>query len=168
MRKAIILSENSGIKQHFYKYSFTLLIGYSLLAITLIACSHPAQNRRRIPEPKEPKPAEQVMSDMKTVLRLTDEQEMNIHPIIEEQVKKRNELVKKYQGRGRPGRDSLRDELKELRVSTENRLQYFLTNDQMIRYGYMQQEEDQRIADGTGEKTQEEPGQEKPKGRGRR
>ena len=168
MRKAIILSENSGIKPHFYRYSFALLFGYSLLAITLIACSHPAQKRRQIPEAKEPKPAEQIMSDMKTVLRLTGEQEMNIRPIIEEQVKERNELVKKYQGRGRPGRDSLRDELKELRVSTENRLQYFLTNDQMIRYGYMQQEEDQRIAERTGEKTQEEPGQEKPKGRGRR
>jgi hypothetical protein len=168
MRKAIILSENSGIKPHFYRYSLTLLIGYSLLAITLISCSHPAQNRRRIPEAKEPKPAEQIMSDMKTVLSLTDEQEMNVRPIVEEQVKKRHELVKKYQGQGRPGRDSLRDELKDLRVSTENRLQYFLTNDQMIKYGYMQQEEDQRIAGVTSEKTQEQPGQEKPKGRGRR
>ena len=168
MRKAIILSENSGIKPHFYRYSFALLIGYSLLAITLISCSHPGQNRRRIPEAKEPKPADQIISDMKTWLRLTDEQEINIRPIIEEQVKKRHELIKKYQGRGRLGMDSLRDELKDLRISTENRLQYFLTNDQMIKYGYMQQEEDRRIAGTTSEKTQEEPGQEKPKGRGRR
>ncbi len=105
---------------------------------------------------------------MKIILMLTDEQEIKIRPIIEEQVKKRHELIKKYQGQDRPGRDSLRDELKDLRISTENQLQYFLTNDQMIRYGYMQQEEDQRIAGTTSGKTQEEPGQEKPKGRGRR
>jgi hypothetical protein len=168
MQDAVILSENSGIKPHFYKYSFILLIGYSLLAITLISCSHPAQNRRRIPEAKEPKTAQQIISAMKTVLRLTDEQEIHIRPIIEEQVKKRNELFKKYRGQGRPGMDSLRDELKDLRISTESQLQYFLTNEQMIKYGYMQQEEDQRIAGITSGKTQEDTSQEKPKGRGRR
>jgi hypothetical protein len=105
---------------------------------------------------------------MKTALRLTDDQEVNIRPIIEEQVKKRSELIKKYQGRDCPRTDCLKDQLKDLRISTENQLQYFLTNDQMIQYGNMQQEEDQRITGITSEKTQEEVTQEKPKGRGRR
>jgi hypothetical protein len=168
MRNPIILSDNLGVKPHFYKYSFILLIGYSLLASTLISCSHPVQNRRRITEVKEAKTADQIISGMKTTLRLTDEQEVNIRPIIEEQVNKRNELIKKYQGRDCQGTDCLKDQLKDLRISTENQLQYFLTNDQMIKYGNMQQEEDQRIMGITGEKTQEGVGQEKPKSRGRR
>jgi hypothetical protein len=105
---------------------------------------------------------------MKTEIGLTDEQEVNIRPIIEEQVKKRNELIKKSEGRDCHGPDCLKDELKDLRISTENQLQYFLTNDQMIKYGNMQQEEDQRIIGITSTKTQEEVTQGKPKGKGRR
>ena len=168
MRKAIILSGNLGVKPHFDKYTFIMLIGFSLLTSTLISCSHPVQSRRRITEVKEAKTAGQIISGMKTELRLTDEQEVNIQPIIEEQVKKRNELIKKYQGQDRQGLDSLRDELKDLRISTESQLQYFLTNEQMIKYGYVQQEEDQRIAGNSSGRNQEEGGQEKPKGRGRR
>lgn len=119
-------------------------------------------------EVKEAKTADQIISGMKTEIRLTNEQEVNIRPIIEEQVKKRNELIKNYKGRDCHGTDCLKDELKEVRMSTENQLQYFLTNEQMIKYGYIQQEEDQRIMGITSEKTQEGVGQEKPKGKGRR
>jgi hypothetical protein len=157
-----------GWQTAFFKYSFVLLIGYLLLASTLISCSHPVQNHRRTPEPIEAKTVGQIMFDMKTGLRLTDEQEVNIRPIIEEQVKKRNELIKKYKVRGRVGMDSLGDELKDLRISTESQLQYFLSNEQMIEYGNMQQEEDQRIVEMSNGKSQEGAGQEKPKGRGHR
>ena len=168
MRKVIIFSGNIAVKPHFYKYSIIMLIEYSLLAFILMSCSHPVQTRRRTPEVKEAKTAEQIISDMKTELRLPDEQEVNIRPIIEEQVRKRNELIMKYQGRDCHGTDCLKDELKDLRISTENRLQYFLTNDQMIKYGNMQQGEDQRIIGVTRAKTQEDVTQEKPRGRGRR
>jgi hypothetical protein len=164
----MIFCRSSDVKKHFNKYSCILLMAYSLLAISLISCSHPGQNRRRIPEGKEPKTAEQILSDMKTELSLTDGQAVNIRPIIEEQVKKRKELIQKHRGQGRPGLDSLKDELKDLRINQEKQLQYFLTNEQMIGYGYMQQEEDQRIAGATGGKVPEEAGQEKPRGKGRR
>jgi hypothetical protein len=167
MGNPMIFGVHSDVKKHFYKYSCFLLMAYSLLAISLISCSHPSQNRRRIPEIKEPKSADQILSDMKTELSLTDEQGVNIRPIIEEQVKKRKELIQKHRGQGRPGMDSLRDELKDLRINQEKQLQYFLTNEQMIGYGYMQQEEDQRIAGTSGGKIPEEAGQEKPKGKGR-
>jgi hypothetical protein len=167
MGNPMIFGVHSDVKKHFYKYSCFLLMTYSLLAISLISCSHPSQNRRRIPEIKEPKSADQILSDMKTEVSLTDEQGVNIRPIIEEQVKKRKELIQKHRGQGRPGMDSLRDELKDLRINQEKQLQYFLTNEQMIGYGYMQQEEDQRIAGTSGGKIPEEAGQEKPKGKGR-
>jgi len=168
MWKAIILSGHLGIKPQFYKYSLIMLIGYSLLASTLLSCSQPAQNHRRKTEVKEAKTAGQIISAMKTELGLTDEQEGKIRPIIEEQVKKRNELIKKYHGRDCLGTDCLKDELKDLRISTENQLQYFLTDEQRIKYGNMQQAEDQRIIGIPSTNTQEEVIQEKPKGRGRR
>jgi len=168
MWNAVILPKKLGFRPHLGKYCFILLMGCSLLAVTSISCSHPSKDRRRIPEPKEAKPADQIISDMKTSLGLTVEQENNIHPIIEQQVIKRNELIKKYQGQGQKGLDSLRDDLKDLRISTESQLQYFLTNEQMIKYGELQREEDQRIAGNSSGKTQEETAPEKPKSRGRR
>lgn len=165
MRKVITFPGSLSVKPHIYKYWVILLMGSLLLASALISCSHQVQNPRRRPEAQEAKTADQIISEMKPGLRLTDEQEVNIHPIVEEQVRKRDELIKKYKGRGRQGMDSLRDELKGLRIGAENRLQYFLTNEQMIKYGYMHQEEDQRIS---SEKTQEEQGQRMHKGRGRR
>jgi hypothetical protein len=168
MRNEGILSKKLGFRPQLGKYCFILLLGCLLLAVTSISCSHPSQNRRRIPEPKEAKPADQIISGMKTSLGLTDEQENNIRPIIEQQVIKRNELIKKYKGLGQKGLDFLRDDLKDLRISTESQLQYFLANEQMIQYGELQREEDQRIAGNSSGRTQEETTQEKPKSRGRR
>jgi hypothetical protein len=102
---------------------------------------------------------------MKGRLNLSDEQQVQVRPIIEEQVEKRNKLIKKYQRQGRQGVDSLRYELQDLRISAESQLQYFLTNEQMIKYGNMQQEEDERIS--KGEVQEEEPPKAR-KGRGRR
>jgi hypothetical protein len=161
-------TDNSGVKPYSGKFPFILLTGTLLLASALISCSHPAQHHRRNPEPIETETAGQIIFRMKARLGLTDEQEVNIRPIIEKQVKKRKELIRKYKGRARSGMDSLEDELKDLRISTESRLQYFLSNEQMIEYGNMQQEEDQIIVGRSSEKTQEGAGQEKPKGRGRR
>ncbi len=167
MEKAIV-SRAVGFILHLYEFALVLLIGCSLLAVTSISCSPPAQHRRRTPEAREAKPADQIITSMKANLALTEEEEIRVRPIIEDQVKKRNEFIVKYQGRGRQGMDSLRDDLKDLRISTASQLQYFLTSDQMIQYGELQREEDQRIAGEGGGKAPEESSQEKPKGKGRR
>jgi hypothetical protein len=101
---------------------------------------------------------------MKRQLNISNEQEVNIRPIIENQVKKREELTRKYQAQDHQSLASLRDELRDLRIITEKQLQYFLTSEQMINYGYMQQEEDQRIS--SARRQEERP--QMPKGRGRR
>ena len=168
MNKVTVFPKYFTYESIFADRFLTLFLVGLLSTSTLISCSPHAQNRRPITEVKEAKTAGQIISDMKTEIRLTDEQEVNIQPVIEGQVKKRNELIKKYQGRDCHGTDCLKDELKDLRISTENQLQYFLTNDQMIKYGNMQQEEDQRIIGKTSAKTQEEVTEGKPKGRSRR
>ena len=113
---------------------------------------------------KEAQTADQIITQMKSGLQLSDEQEGHIRPIIEQQVQERNMLMKKYAGRDRQKMEALRDDLKDLRISTEKQLQYYLTNEQMIKYGYMQQEEDQRLSSSNVPK---EEGQTMPKSRGR-
>jgi hypothetical protein len=138
-----------------------------LLASALVSCSSKPQNRRQNPETRIVKPADNIILEMKMDLNLSDEQELKIRPIIEEQVKKRKALIEKFQGQGFPGLESLRSELKNLRIDIEKQLQYFLTNEQMLKYGKMQQEEDQRI---TGEKPPPKEPEAQPtrKGKGRR
>ena len=147
-------------------YGFLIIaIVCMILECTLVSCTSNTKKHRRISETKEVTPADQIVMEMKSGLNLSNEQESNILPIIEEQVKRRKGLIEKFKGQGHPGLEDLRYELKVLRISTENQLQYFLTNDQMIKYGNMQQEEDQRI---TSEKPKEQEGQQMRKGRGRR
>ena len=128
-------------------FSGTAIVGPLLLSITLMSCSTHVQNRRRVPEMRETKTADQIMTEMKDRLHLTEEEEVKVRPIIEKQVKGRKELIKKYEAQGYKRIDSLKDELKDLRIRTASQLQYFLTSDQMIEYGAMQQEEDQRISE---------------------
>lgn len=165
MKNGTIFSANWGVETHCYSYLFIILTASFLLASTWVSCSSKAQSRRQNPETKIVKPADHIILEMKIDLNLSDEQELKIRPIIEEQVRKRKELIQKFQDQGRPSLESLRAELKDLRISTERQLQYFLTNEQMIKYGNMQQEEDQRI---TSEKPKEQEGQKMRKGRGHR
>ena len=159
-------SANFFAKRRFFFW--VVITGPLLLSTTLTSCSTHAQNRRQIPEARETKTADEIITQMKGRLHLTEDEEVKVRPIIEEQVKRRKELIKKYEGKGYKGMDSLKDELKDLRVSTANQLQYFLTNDQMIKYGAMQQEEDQRISGEKAQTQQEEEIQKPRKGRGRR
>jgi hypothetical protein len=163
MMDILYCSEKFGGKSPFFKYSFIILFGSLFLAGILVSCSSKPQRRPQTPETKFVKPADHIILDMKIDLALSDDQELKIRPIIEEQVRKRRELIERFQSQGRPGQEALRQELKNLRISTEGQLQYHLTNEQMIKYGKMQQEEDQRII---SEKPREPEGQQKRQDRG--
>jgi hypothetical protein len=163
MKDFVFSSGKFDGKSLFYKYSFIVLIGSLFLAGILISCSSKPQSRRQPPETKFVKPADHIILDMKIDFKLSDEQELKIRPIIEEQVKKRRGLIERFQNQGSPGLEALRQELKNLRISTEGQLQFFLTNEQMIKYGKMQQEEDRRII---SEKPGEPKGQQERQGRG--
>jgi Spy/CpxP family protein refolding chaperone len=86
---------------------------------------------------------------MKNRLNLTDEQEAKIRPIIEDQITKRGALIEKYQGQGREGMGSLKNEMQELSKTTENQLQSILTKEQMENYRNMQAEERQQMRKGS-------------------
>ena len=156
---------NARSNRYPYKHLFICLTGCLLFMSTLPSCSTHNRNRGRIPEIKEAQSADQIILQMKSAILLSDEQENRIRPIIEQQVQERKTLMKKYAGRDRQRVEALRDDLKDLRISTEKQLQYHLTNEQMIKYGYMQQEEDQRLSSGNAPS---EAGQTIPRDRGRR
>jgi len=153
--------DNSDSRLSIY-HRLLLLIAISFLMVTLITCSPHLQHHGRFPETKT---ADQIIIEMKNWADLTDEQGIEVRPIIEEQVKRRIELIKKHKGNDREVIVSLKDALKELRVTTAKQLQHFLTNKQMIEYGGMQQEEDERISRGN---VRQEMNPRKPGGRGPR
>ncbi len=132
MNKVTVFPKYFTYESIFAERFLTLFLVGLLSTSTLISCSPHARNRRPITGVKEAKTAGQIISDMETDIRLTDEQEVNLRPVIEEQVKKRNELIKKYQDRDCHGTDCLKDELKDLRISTENQLQYFLIISKLV------------------------------------
>ena len=98
-----------------------------------------------MPEGKSP---DQVMADMKSRLGLTEDQEAQIKPILEDDFVKRHAIIEKYQGQGRQARSSLRTELQELRTTTEHRLEPILTKAQMEEYRKMQEEARQNMRGG--------------------
>ena len=112
----------------------------------MVCSSADAQSRGRV---RQDKSADQIISDMKNRLNLTDEQEAKIRPIIEDQITKRGALIEKYQGQGREGMGSLKNEMQELSKTTENQLQSILTKEQMENYRNMQAEERQQMRKGS-------------------
>jgi hypothetical protein len=165
MNKARIYFQGSTPNGTFAFRLLTILIVCVILEGALISCSSNTQNRRHTPETRRVKPADHILLEMEIDLNLSNEQGEKIRPIIEGQVKRRKELIQKFQDQGQAGLGSLQAELKDLRISTAKELQYFLTNEQMVKYGNMQQEEDRRII---SEKPGEQGGQQKRKGRGGR
>jgi len=126
---------------------FFIILAAGLLVTATMACSSlNTQKARRVPGGKS---ADQIISDMKNRLNLTDEQEAKIRPIIEEQVKNRAALIEKYRGQGREGMSSMRNELQALNQSTENQLQSILTKEQMEEYRKMQAEEREQMRKGS-------------------
>ena len=153
------LAGSEYYRKPFKQIRLIVSIGCLLLAGTVMSCSHTGHNRQQI---KGPRAADQILFQMKAYLDLTDEQEVKVRPIIEAQVKERNDEFEKCKDHGRDGRDYLKIELKDLRLRTEKQLQPLLTNEQLTRYGDMQLEEDQRIAGMISEKA----GEGKSQGRG--
>jgi hypothetical protein len=143
----------------------TILIVCMVLEGALISCSSNIPNHRHTPETRRVKPADHILLEMEIDLNLSKDQVEKVRPIIEGQVKRRKELIRKFQDQGQAGLGALQAELRDLRISTEKELQYYLTNEQMVKYGNMQQEEDRRII---SQKPGEQEGPQMPKGRGSR
>jgi hypothetical protein len=71
---------------------------------------------------------------LKTDLGLTEVQQTKVPQIIEDGIKERHEIIRKYRDQGRLLERSLRRDMREHRESVERRLAAVLTKDQMEKY----------------------------------
>ncbi len=78
---------------------------------------------------------EQVVSQLEERLKLTDEQETKLRPIIEESLKKRSELLNS----GAPKSD-----LQQLQWATDMQIGKILTEEQMKEYEKLREEQDKK------------------------
>jgi Spy/CpxP family protein refolding chaperone len=81
---------------------------------------------------------DEVMSQLKTRLSLTEEQEAKMRPIIEESIRKRHEIVRKAS----EDRSAVKSQLQGLRWSTDMQIGKILSEEQMKEYQKLR--EDQR------------------------
>ena len=84
--------------------------------------------------------AKQALSKMKERLNLTQEQVGKAQPIIEESIKERRKTIRKYREKDRPDFFSVRQEMRKLQESLEQRLARILTDEQMTEYQKIQEE----------------------------
>ncbi len=84
--------------------------------------------------------AKQALSKMKERLNLTQEQVRKAQPIIEESIKERRKTIQKFREKDRPDFFSVRQELRKLQDSMEQRLSQILTGEQMTEYRKAQEE----------------------------
>ncbi len=83
---------------------------------------------------------EKLMYRLKEHLKLTEEQEIKIQPIIDESFKKRSEILKN----GGQGGKSEKSALQELQWSTDMQIGKILTDDQMKEYEKLREEESEK------------------------
>jgi len=87
----------------------------------------------------------QTFSIMKERLNLTEEQEVEARPIIEDSIEKQRSMTKKHIEQGRWGFRSLRSEMQEHQEYIESRLGMILTENQMEEYRKIQEDQRQKM-----------------------
>ncbi|QTA90466.1 hypothetical protein [Desulfonema magnum] len=106
----------------------TMAVIFGSLIIFLAASYAAAQKGRFRGTERNP---DQIMSVLKDRLSLTEEQEAQVRPIMEEQIEKQRALFEKYRGKGRADRRTMRDEMQKNQEDTEKRLEGVLSKEQM-------------------------------------
>ncbi len=88
--------------------------------------------------------ADQMLSQLKDSLKLTEEQEAKIRPIIDDSLRKRNEILSD----GSKDSKAMRAKLQELQWSTDMKLAGILTEEQMNQYEEMHEQESDKTSHG--------------------
>gem|GEM_PF-2196137 len=118
------------------------------------ACSSVADNRRN---PKLPDP-EKMMAVLKERLHLTQEQESQVFPIVEDAAKERQAIIQRCREDPMSNAATLRNELIKLRERTEKKLTPILSHEQMNEYWRFLTEMPQRSGSREGRPGGRRPG----------
>jgi len=129
--------------QKYYFLNYLVMMIACLTLLTLLACSPSrARNRGRIPQGKMP---DDLISVMNKRLNISEEQVLQVRPIIEQECEKRRQIIENYFGQGREAMISIRTELQELQDATETKLSTILTDKQMEEYRKIRDQERQEM-----------------------
>lgn len=101
-------------------------------------------SRQRLQDMLTRRTPEQIISHMKTRLKLTDEQEAKIRPVILESFNEQKKILDKSRVQDRSGMHALRDELRQHQLSVEEELSKTLTAEQLVGYRKLQEEQRQK------------------------
>ena len=114
--------------------------------LSMMACSagppHGPNIRGGWPQGKT---ADEFISAMKTRLNLTEEQEIQVRPIIEKEFAKRHKIMEESMAQGPQGMQSLKNKMQELQIASERNLEKILTQEQMVEYQKLIDEERQNM-----------------------
>ena len=124
---AFVLSNRSLLKSLVFS-TCVLLFAAIFIMPPLTAQAQDSSNSNKSPE--------QIMSQLKERLNLTEDQEAKVWPIIKESIKKRNEIIQNGTQDGKKKKSALQ----ELGWSTDMQLGNILTEQQMKEYQELQEE----------------------------
>lgn len=135
-----MVNKRTLLSQSLIIASFILFI-FLVLILNLLSCSHAEVKRKRFDPAVK---ANRMIAEMKHRLKLNDDQEKRVRPIIEEIYKQRAEIKQKYRGEGpeemRSSKNRIQKEMEELRKYAEMRLKMVLTEKQMEEYQKIEKE----------------------------
>jgi len=114
------------------------LAGYVLLCATIFMMQPIGVQARDVSNMNAS--PDEVVSQLKSRLNLTEEQEAKMRPIIEESIQKRREIVKNSS----QDRKTVRSQLQELRWSTDMQIGKILTGAQMKEYQKLREEQSEK------------------------
>jgi Spy/CpxP family protein refolding chaperone len=85
------------------------------------------------------------MSGLKDRLKLTEQQESQIRPIIEDHLKKRDDVVQKHREKIQQERQAMKDALLQSRTDVEKQLEPILTKEQIDEFRKFQDERGRKL-----------------------
>jgi Spy/CpxP family protein refolding chaperone len=137
---ALPVKKNHSLRDH--SFMLATIVGVAVL-LALSSCASKSRHRHMGPPPM--KSPEQIMATMNERLQLTEEQEREVYPIIEELVERQNWAFETYGKRGEKDQKKLMDEMAEIQKSIETQLRNVLTERQMILYQLYHEKEHQKM-----------------------
>ena len=104
------------------------------------------------------KSPDEALAKMKERLNLTDEQEKEIRPIMEQKFAQQKEIFQKYQGMSKEERQPMWGELQEVQSSTQEQLAKILSEKQMQEYQKIREEKKEQMRERSQKKMQHHRG----------
>ena len=132
IRCCMLLTSNKSLIKSFAYTAHVFLLAAIFLIQPMSVQAKDFSNKNKSPE--------EIMLQLKERLKLTEEQETKIRPIIEDSIKKRNEILNNGTQDGKTKKSALQ----ELQWSIDMQLGKILTEEQMKEYQKLREEESEK------------------------